>query len=270
MLVLALVLLAILFVAGATATVIISQVSSLVTKDVGENLANSISSYISQFNLPQSLTSSISNLTDKIGSFVVEIIYSLVSYLPNLLITFIITFFIAYFILIDWENLIKLIKEILPFKDKQGIIKRFSETAHNIIFGTFLLAILQFVISIIGFKLSGISFYAFFALLVGILAFIPFLGPAVVWIPLFIIRIIQADYTSAIILLIIGVILSIVIDSLLATLVIGKTSKIHPVVVLLGVLGGVSIFGIFGFIIGPLLLSFFLHFILHAIEENKK
>jgi predicted PurR-regulated permease PerM len=203
-------------------------------------------------------------ILSKVGGWIVSLLTSAVSYIPGLILTVIITLFVAYHILISWEDLRRKLERLMPFKNNKKILQKFSETSKNIVFGFLLIAIVEFIVSLIGFMIAGISFYAFFAFLIALFAFIPLVGPAIVWIPMAIVLLIQGNYFAFIVVLITGVLLSWLVDTFLMVQIVGKTSKIHPVVLLFGVLGGVKLFGIFGFVIGPLILGF----LINLIEVN--
>jgi len=63
-----------------------------------------------------------------------------------------------------------------------------------------------------------------------------------------------------------GLIISIFIENFVFAQVVGRQAKIHPLIVLIGVFGGVPLFGIFGFIIGPLLLVYTINLIENAVK----
>jgi predicted PurR-regulated permease PerM len=133
----------------------------------------------------------------------------------------------------------------------------------DILVGTFLLALLEATIAIIGFWLLGIKFAIVLGVLIGIFALVPALGPLLVWVPVAIIEFANGNIGTSIGVVVLGIILSTYIDSIVRVSLVGKKSKIHPVVMLIGLFGGIAIFGIIGFILGPLILS-----ILLTIIEN--
>ena len=91
-----------------------------------------------------------------------------------------------------------------------------------------------------------------------ILAMFPFLGPALVWVPAGIIQIAYGNLFSGIGILAYGIAVISTIDNIIKPKIISSRSKIHPVIVLIGLIGGIKMFGIVGIIIGPLILSFLL------------
>jgi predicted PurR-regulated permease PerM len=249
------------------ANTLISQFSQYVSNGKITEIADYLQNFLSGLNFPDSIKASFPSIIEKVGTFIFSSIYSVLAAIPGAGFTIFLTFFMAFFILVDWESLTKYLEGIIPFKNKKVIIKKVSDTSKKIVYGMFLIAIIEFVIALIGFGIAGVKFYALFAFLVAILAFIPLLGPVIIWVPLCIISLFTGDYFMAAAILITGLIISILIDGLLVQIIVGKKAKLNPVIVLIGVLGGVKLFGLFGFIIGPLVLSFFIDFLKAQMED---
>ncbi|MBM3206973.1 MAG: AI-2E family transporter, partial [Candidatus Staskawiczbacteria bacterium] len=159
------------------------------------------------------------------------------------------------------------IRNYVPFEKKDKVIKDMSNTTKKIVKGTLFLAFIQSLVAALGFWLAGIDFYLILAALIGLFAFIPG-GPAIVWAPTLIIKIIQQDYISAGIILVFGLFISIYLDTILRTKVAGKDSGIHPAIMLLGVMGGVPLLGLTGIVVGPLLLSYTLEILEEVLSEH--
>ena len=123
-------------------------------------------------------------------------------------------------------------------------------------FSVFIIAILDFVIASIGFYLLGIKSFLLLAAIISILTFIPGLGPGVVWVPLAIFHLLIGNYLVGIGVIFIGLILGVLIETYLQGKIVEEKTKINPLIRFIGVLGGVPVFGIFGFIIGPLILIY--------------
>ncbi len=245
---------------------LINQIASVATI---ENLEKAYA-FLKGIEIPKEILEYLpEDITGKISSYLFSLIASVIKYIPFFILSIIVTLFVAYYFLLEWDKLNKEIRDILPFKNKDKIIKEFSDTANNIVFGNLLIAIIEFIIAMIGFYFIGIKYSIILSFLIALSALIPLIGPAFIWVPVLIIEILQKSYLSAFLILILGAMLSFGVDFFLRTAIIGKEAKIHPVIVLIGVLGGGSIFGIFGFIIGPLILGFFINFIKAAMENKK-
>mgnify|MGYP001563594730 CR=1 FL=1 len=106
------------------------------------------------------------------------------------------------------------------------------------------------------------------AVTIGILAFIPGLGPALIWVPLSIIEFLYGEKYTALGVIIFGIFLTVYLDSIFRTKVLSKKTQTHPVVMLFGIIGGVQLFGLIGLIIGPLILIIFLTIIESMPKER--
>lgn len=206
------------------------------------------------------------SLTANLKEFLLKSIFSLGSSLPSILINAILSFFIAYYLLVNWDGVSSFITKLLPFKRKEKI-DELKNSFYKIFHGLLIIAFLEFVIALIGFWIAGVKAYLVLALLIAIAAFIPLFGPIAIWAPLFIFYVITGNTFSAVVVLITGLILSVGIDNFLGHIIIGRTSKINPAIMFLGVLGGVSMFGIFGFIVGPLILVTFIELLKDNLED---
>jgi predicted PurR-regulated permease PerM len=224
--------------------------ASLVNIDFASNI-NKISSLSFVQNLGIDISGLVKNATNY---FVSGAVYGL-TYLPTLITSLFIMIIGIYFILLNWGSIVSTLTNFIPLKDKEGVVKEISNSTHSMIYGTFLIGFLEFILAAVGFYLCGVKIYLLLAGLVFIFAFIPG-GPGIVWIPLFIYKLFEGRYYSAAGILVIGLVISIYLDTLFRSKILGDRSNINPFVMLLGVIGGISVFGIFGFIIGPLILEY--------------
>ncbi len=216
----------------------------------------------------KSVYTSISNIINKeerINTLISEVISGTINYikkstsnflfnLPQMIMSLVITAFSLFYFLIIGESLVLRIKEHLPIRKKEEIITHIGDCIYSIVHGSLVTALIMFVISLIGLKLVGINNPFILSLIIGISAFIPFVGPAVVWLPIAIIKYLNKEISNAIIIIILGLILS-SIEMFAKPKIIGDKTKMHPIIVLIGIIGGMRIFGFIGLIIGPIILS---------------
>lgn len=239
------------------------------------NQANSIMSNGGFIGLVENLESStfledwgidISNLFEKGTLLTVSLVSSALSYLPSLIISLIVLLFGIFYILISWDDLSRELKAYLPFQEKNKIAKEIDVSTKGIIYGSLLIAIIEFAIAAIGFYISGVNPYLLLSIIIFFFAFIPGLGPTIVWVPMAIYFLVMKDYTTLTGVVITGLILSTGVDAILRAKVLGKKSQINPFIMLIGILGGISFFGIFGFVIGPLILIYSLKILREALK----
>ncbi|MDO8740901.1 MAG: AI-2E family transporter [Candidatus Woesearchaeota archaeon] len=229
---------------------------------INENINN----YITQL-----LKDSASFISDQASGFLLSI--------PKKLISMFVALFTIFFLLVNGEQLLKRIKEILPLKEKQKetLEKGIGSMLYAVVFCTIIVSIIQGIIGLIGFYIFRIDHPIFWALILTIAAMIPFVGSWVVWLPAALIKLINGYYAGSnteiflsIGLLIYGALLISTIDNIIKPKIIGDRSKLHPVFVLIGVLGGLVLFGFVGVLIGPAIMTLFVNIIEFYRESIQK
>lgn len=240
----------------------ISQSNTLINTDSFNKITNVLHSY------PIFEKLDLESLKKNALSAILSALTSAITYIPSLIISIVIMLLGTYSILINWDKISLELKQYLPFRDKEKVSKEIALATTSIVHGYFLIAILEFVVGLLGFYLSGVEYYFILPLLIGIFAFIPGLGPAVIWVPTALYYFFTGDIATAIGVLITGGIISFIIETFLLGKIVGDKSNIHPIVFLVGILGGIPIFGLTGFIIGPLVLVYTIKLVREALKEN--
>lgn len=246
---------------------IIKEIISQIYRAIQSGSLALLISKIETLEIIQNYNFNLSELTNKFFSFGVQTLSGITLSVAASIVSLFVMIFIIYYLLLSWPKLSVRIRNYVPFDNKDKIIRDMADTTKKIVKGTLFLAVVEAVTAGIGFWLAGINFYLILAALIGIFAFIPG-GPAIVWVPTLIIKIIQQDYLSAGIILAFGLFISIYLDTILRTKVAGKNSSIHPVVMLLGVMGGTPVLGLAGIIVGPLLLSYTLEILEEILSQH--
>ena len=213
----------------------------------------------------------------KIAEFIIQNFSKFLVSLPSMLLNFFVMIFVVYYLLKDGVYIATRIKNILPLKElhKQQVIQRFHDLTYGAFYGTIFVAVIQGFLGALGFYFFSIPSPILWGFVMIFFALIPYFGTAVIWLPaalnLILIGYLQNDssYTiNGIALLAYGVLVISTIDNMLKPKIIGAKSGLHPIFVLLGVLGGLSIFGFIGLIIGPVMLALLMTFV--DIYEKEK
>lgn len=225
-----------------------------------------LSKYITNVDLSAQVKSLMSKLMINIMQGTEKFIISL----PEKLLGFFVMLFTMFFLFRDGKKWTDKIKQILPLKEKyrRRLAQRFNETIYATLYGIVLAAIIQGSLGGLGLHLFGVSSPILWGLVMVILVMLPFVGAAFVWLPAAIIKIATGDTFNGIGLILYGVFILSVIENLIRPGIISARGKIHPVLVLLGVLGGLKIFGLIGLLIGPLALSLLVVFVELYISEK--
>lgn len=229
--------------------------------------------FLSKPNVRYHVEDSIKRLTTVVSKKASEFVFSI----PTILLNIFVAFFTTFYLFRDGDKVIEKAKGLMPLKSQhqKKMLYELDETTYAIIYGSLLIAVIQGAVGAFGFFLFGISSPITWGILIAIFALVPFIGTAFIWLPVSAVLIVQGFSTNSqstimrgIGLLLFSAFVVASMDNLLKPYLIGKRAKIHPVLVLLGVLGGLALFGFIGFIIGPLVLALLITFL--EIYEKEK
>ncbi len=159
--------------------------------------------------------------------------------------------------------------DLLPFtrKQKDDIARKFADTFSAVINGVFLIALLQGVMTGVGFFLFRIPFSIFWGFLAAVLALLPVGGAALVWVPGAAYLYLTGSALQGILLAAWGLVLVSLPDNFLKPLIIGKKAKIPTFILFIALLGGLQAFGVLGILFGPVIVSLLAAFIQIYREE---
>ena len=214
---------------------------------------------------------------EKITIFIFNNASKFLASIPLFFLNFFVMMFVVYYLLKDGESVAKRIKDILPLKEshKEHVLEKFHDVCYAVFYGNISLAILQGVLGGIGFLILGVSSPILWGFVMTVFALIPYFGTAIVWLPaalnLIFIGYLQNDGPSTIkgiTLVVYGIFVISSIDNILKPKLIGAKAKVHPILVLLGVLGGLALFGFTGLVIGPVMLALLMTFV-DIYQEEK-
>lgn len=166
----------------------------------------------------------------------------------------------AFYLFRDGRLFTKQLVKISPLPDTQDevIMKRLALAVRSVATGTVMIALIQGTLTACGLWLFGFERAVLWGVIAAFGALIPSVGTTVVFVPAIIYLIFSGMYLHAIGVAIWGVVAVGLIDNLLGPYLMSRGNKMHPFLILLAVLGGISVFGPIGFIVGPVLVSLFM------------
>jgi len=164
-----------------------------------------------------------------------------------------------YYLFKDGRELKRAIIDFSPLQDihDEIIFSKLRLAIISVIKGNLAVAVIQGILTSIGFYIFGISNAALWGSVAAIAALIPGIGTALVIIPGIIFFFFSGKIISAIGLLLWGMTAVGLVDNFLGPKLAQQGMRIHPFLILLSILGGISFFGSLGFLLGPLVLSLF-------------
>ena len=121
--------------------------------------------------------------------------------------------------------------------------------------GTFLISAIQGFIGGITFWALDIRAPILWGVVMGVFALIPAVGPAIVWLPAAIILLASGEVAKGLILIVIGAVVIGLVDNLLRPILVGRDARLPDYVILLTTLGGITVFGLSGVVIGPIIAA---------------
>jgi len=192
-----------------------------------------------------------------VKDYVVLAAPDIVGEVAKVLVHLFIFFFIMFFAFVHGPEWYSLVRNIAPLRAdvKKHLFTDLERVLHGIIYGQLVTAIIQGTLGGLMFFIFGIPNPAFWGFVMIIFAFIPFLGTPLIFIPAAILELIQGDYVSGVGVLVVGLVFVMNIDNFIRPYLVSRFAPIHPILVILGVFGGLAAFGLVGFIIGPLILA---------------
>jgi len=168
--------------------------------------------------------------------------------------------YLLFFFLRDGEQMLEMLIKALPLGDERerSLFNKFAEVSRATIKGTLLIGIIQGSLGGLMFAFLGIKGAVFWGVMMTVLSLLPVVGASLVWGPAAIYLAINGEVGSAVVLVIFGALVIGLIDNLLRPVLVGRDTQMPDYLVLLSTLGGLSFFGISGFVIGPVLAALFL------------
>ncbi len=181
----------------------------------------------------------------------------------------------SFYLFRDGARFIEWLIDVSPLSDREDnlIIERVGRAIRSVATGTLLLSLIQGVVAAIGFSIFGIDRPILWGSVAAVGALLPGLGTAGIMVPFVSYLVFIDQIGDAIGLLIWSIAAIAIVDNVIGPYLMSRGNNLHPFVVLLSVLGGISVFGPIGFIIGPVVTSLFvvlLEIYMHNIAKNDK
>jgi predicted PurR-regulated permease PerM len=146
----------------------------------------------------------------------------------------------------------------LPVEVGEEIFVKVQKTIRAVFSGSVMVALIQGVIMGVTYALLGVPNSALLGFISVVLCIVPLLGAPIIYIPIGLLFLAQGDITKAAVVMGVGFLIVSQIDNLLKPYLIGNQVQLHPLAIFFFVLGGISLFGPIGLMVGPMILTLFL------------
>lgn len=171
-----------------------------------------------------------------------------------------IMFFTLFYFLIDGKKTLHSLMALSPLKNEHDklLIEKFISISRATLKGTLVIGAIQGLLGGLTFWIAGVPSPAIWGLIMILFSIIPMVGSTIVWLPAGIIMLLLGNVWQGVFILAVGLGIISVIDNVLRPKLVGKDTQMHPLLIFFATLGGISFFGLPGFIIGPIIVSLFM------------
>ncbi len=194
------------------------------------------------------------------GRFIATQAVSLGQNTAQLLIGLGVMLYVLFFLLRDGADLARYSKQLIPLSEehKQHFIRKFATVIRATVKGNIVVAITQGTLGGLMFWILGIQGALLWGVVMTLLSLLPAVGAALIWAPVAVYFLVTGAIVQGIVLTLFGVLVIGLIDNLLRPILVGKDTKLPDWIILVSTLGGLSVFGLNGFVIGPLAAALFM------------
>lgn len=213
--------------------------------------------FLSELPFIQESDTVINSVFSGIRDYLVTSTPNVLGGIANVVLHLFVFFFILFFANMHGSIWYKKLKETIPLRPevKKHLFGDLEKVVNGMVYGQFLTAVIQGTAGGLMFFIFGIPNPIFWGFIMILFSFIPLLGTPIIFIPAGILQLLQEQYISGFGVLIVGFVVIMNLDNFVRPYLVNRFTEIHPIVVLVGVLGGLQAFGFAGMIIGPLILA---------------
>lgn len=204
-----------------------------------------------------------------VGQFVASQALALGQNAALFTVLFALMLYFLYFFVRDGERIVEGIVQALPLGDvrERRLLAKFVEVTRATVKGTLVVAAVQGALGGLAFWVLGLEAPVFWGVIMAVLSLLPAVGTFLVWGPAGLILIATGSVIRGLILIAFGTFVISVVDNILRPILVGRDTQMPDYLILLATLGGLAVFGLSGFVIGPVIAALFLVVWDMAVEE---
>lgn len=208
----------------------------------------------------EKIMENIASAAQAVGGFLVAGVSRMTTGTAVFILDLFVMFYAMFFFLRDGGKIVERIFYFMPLRhvDEARLLERFTSVTRATIKGTFIIGIIQGALAGLGFWVAGINGAAFWGTLMALLSVLPGVGSALIWVPGVAYLYLTGKAFAATMLLLWCAAVVGTVDNFLRPRLVGKDAKIPDLLILIGTLGGIYLFGAVGIIVGPIICGLFL------------
>jgi predicted PurR-regulated permease PerM len=199
----------------------------------------------------------IENVISRTGGFLAARVGGLLADIAVLLFHLFVTLFALFFFLRDADTIMYEVRRSLPFEDlrRERMIRQTRDLVYASIAVGLVIASVQGLAGGLVFAALGLAAPVFWGVIMGFLALLPFVGAWVVWLPAAIWLLATEQYVKGVVLIVLGAGVIGTIDNIVRPVILSGRAQMNGLLMFISLLGGVSLFGLLGLVLGPLITA---------------
>lgn len=237
-----------------------SDVLAFIQANAGirNELTQTVYGYLNQWGIStQSLELEVNKYIVTTLGFVSTSLTAILSQTFGLILNGLLTLLVTFYFLLHKETIIRYVSNVnlLCQADTERLTSRATEVIIATIRGNFVVIVIQAVLGGVGFAIFGLSSPVLLGVLYGLASLIPVVGITLVWFPGAAYLIVTGNLVSGIGIAAWCIISNLFMDNVMGPKIVAGKTRLHPLLILFGVLGGIQLFGLFGIILGPTIIA---------------
>jgi predicted PurR-regulated permease PerM len=206
---------------------------------------------------PDDLTSSLRHYGEEAAKFVASRLGTILRNTATFLFDLAVTILAMFYLFRDGHSIVERVREVLPFE--QSHRDRMIEEVRTLIFASvtssLVAAALHGSLGGIAFAVTGIKAPVFWGVMMGFCSFVPVVGSALIWVPIAIGLAVGGHWGRGLVVLILCSVIVGLVDNLVRPLFISGRAEMSGLVIFISVLGGITVFGLLGVVLGPIVVA---------------
>ena len=208
----------------------------------------------------EQLLQNVATAAKTAGTFLVTLASRMTALTATFLLNLFVMLYAMFFFFRDGHTILERIFYYLPLNDEDEtlMLARFTSITRATVKGTLVIGAIQGALAGVAFWVAGIDGAALWGTVMTILSIIPGIGAPLVWVPVVVVLFVNGQYLTGTLLLVWCAAVVGTIDNFLRPVLVGRDAKMPDLLILIGTLGGLFLFGPIGFIVGPIICGLFL------------
>lgn len=223
-----------------------------------QDVRSAVADLLESLGLPEgSVDQMASRIIQEAATYLQDAAVPIATFAAEFLIALVVFFILLFYVIRDGPQMAAYLKHVLPAPDEDvgQMLERVGDRVTAIMMGTVVVGLVQGLLAGLGWWVLGLPAPVFWGFVMLVLSVVPLVGAFVVLVPAAVWAFAQGDIVAGVGLVVLNFILVGLVDDVLRPVLIGKRSGVHPALILVGIVGGIPLFGLSGLILGPLLMG---------------